>query len=194
MEHTIKEMEAQGVRDYIMDLRDNPGGLVKAGLDVAQMWLDGDETLVNTIDREGNMEPINMLDGHALTHNPLVVLVDEGSASASEILAGALHDNGRAVLIGHKTFGKGKIQSVTQLGDGSALFITVAKYLSPGLHDIDQVGIMPDVQCTSDVLAPQNKLPLSKEARSKSSLEADSCIMVAEHELEIQEKSLGTAS
>ncbi|XP_058207662.1 carboxyl-terminal-processing peptidase 3, chloroplastic isoform X2 [Rhododendron vialii] len=110
MENTVHEMEDQGVESYILDLRNNPGGLVKAGLDVARIWLDGNETLVNTIDRDGNMAPINMASGHALTHDPLVVLVNEGSASASEILAGALHDNGRAILVGHKTFGKGKIQ------------------------------------------------------------------------------------
>ncbi|XP_052173722.1 carboxyl-terminal-processing peptidase 3, chloroplastic isoform X1 [Diospyros lotus] len=163
------------------------GGLVKAGLDVAQIWLDGNETLVNTIDRDGDMVPINMVNGHAITHDPLVVIVNEGSASASEILAGALHDNGRAVLVGHKTFGKGKIQSVTELHDGSALFVTVAKYLSPARHDIDQVGIVPDVQCTTEMLnAPSDKSPALP-------LEADSCIMVAEHELDIQE-SKGAAS
>ncbi|KAK3217764.1 hypothetical protein Dsin_011734 [Dipteronia sinensis] len=194
MENTIYEMENQGVQSYILDLRNNPGGLVKAGLDVAQIWLDGDETLVNTIDREGNMSPINMINGHAVTHDPLVVLVNEGSASASEILAGALHDNGRAILVGHKTFGKGKIQSVTELHDGSALFVTVAKYLSPALHDIDQVGITPDVQCTADMLnSPKELSSLLKEKSSVSSLEADSCIMVAEHVLDIQE-SKGTAS
>ncbi|ONK68578.1 uncharacterized protein A4U43_C05F13530 [Asparagus officinalis] len=172
------------------------GGLVKAGLDVAQIWLDGDETLVNTIDREGNMLPINMVNGHALTHDPLVVLVNEGSASASEILAGALRDNGRAILVGHRTFGKGKIQSVTELHDGSALFITVAKYLSPALHDIDQVGIAPDVQCTPDLLTSSSRSSSSSISKDKgpgSSLEADSCILVAEHELEVQ-KSKGTAS
>ncbi|XP_061963330.1 carboxyl-terminal-processing peptidase 3, chloroplastic isoform X2 [Populus nigra] len=192
MANTILDMETQGVHSYILDLRNNPGGLVKAGLDVAQIWLDGDETLVNTIDRDGNMLPINMVDGHAITHDPLVVLVNEGSASASEILAGALHDNGRAILVGHKTFGKGKIQSVTELHDGSALFVTVAKYLSPALHDIDQVGIMPDVQCTTDMLnSPRDSL--LKNESSTSSLEADSCILVAEHELDIQESG-GTAS
>ncbi|XP_077214664.1 peptidase S41 family protein [Tasmannia lanceolata] len=192
MENAIQEMEDQGVQSYILDLRNNPGGLVKAGLDVAQIWLDGDETLVNTIDRNGNMLPINMVDGHALTHDPLVVLVNEGSASASEILAGALHDNGRAILVGHKTFGKGKMQSVTELHDGSALFITVAKYLSPALHDIDQVGITPDVQCTPEMLTSP-KESFFKEKNMLPSLEADSCIMVAEHELEIRE-SKGTAS
>ena len=84
------------------------------------------------------------------------------------------------------------MQSVTELHDGSALFITVAKYLSPALHDIDQVGIAPDVQCTPDMLASTMGSFL-KEKGSLSSLEADSCIMVAEHELENQE-SKGTAS
>ncbi|MED6215726.1 Carboxyl-terminal-processing peptidase 3, chloroplastic [Stylosanthes scabra] len=196
MKNAIQELENQGVHSYILDLRNNPGGLVKAGLDVAQMWLDGDETLVNTIDRNGNMLPITMADGHAITHDPLVVLVNEGSASASEILAGALHDNGRAILVGHKTFGKGKIQSVTELHDGSALFVTVAKYLSPALHDIDQVGITPDVQCTTEMLNSPKEASAKDNNGSKnsvSSLEADSCIMVAEHELDMKE-SKGTAS
>lgn len=183
MENTVQKMEDQGVRSYILDLRNNPGGLVKAGLDVARIWLNGNDTLVNTIDREGHMDPINIVGGHALTNDPLVVLVNEGSASASEILAGALHDNGRAILVGHKTFGKGKIQSVTELHDGSALFVTVAKYLSPALHDIDQVGITPDIQCTTEMLNSIN-FPL----------EADSCILVAEHELDIQESTQGSAS
>ncbi|KAL0453068.1 UNVERIFIED_CONTAM: Carboxyl-terminal-processing peptidase 3, chloroplastic [Sesamum latifolium] len=191
MENTVHEMESQGVQSYILDLRNNPGGLVKAGLDVAQIWLDGTETLVNTIDRDGNMIPISMIDGHAITHDPLVVLVNEGSASASEILAGALHDNGRAILVGHRTFGKGKIQSVTELHDGSALFVTVAKYLSPALHDIDQVGITPDVQCTTDFLnSPKDSF---KNGNLDSSLESDSCILVAEHQLDVQE-SKGSAS
>ncbi|KAK3132290.1 hypothetical protein QOZ80_6AG0519060 [Eleusine coracana subsp. coracana] len=192
MENAIKRMEDDGVQSYILDLRNNPGGLVKAGLDVAQMWLDGDETLVNTVDRSGDVLPINMTHGHSLTHDPLVILVNEGSASASEILAGALHDNGRAILVGHRTFGKGKIQSVTELDDGSALFITVAKYLSPALHEIDQVGIQPDIQCSPDVLS----LPRAPSLRGNgeaSSLETDSCIMVAEQALEI-EQTKGSAS
>uniref|UniRef100_A0A0E0PX25 C-terminal processing peptidase n=1 Tax=Oryza rufipogon TaxID=4529 RepID=A0A0E0PX25_ORYRU len=180
MESAIKKMEDEGVQSYILDLRNNPGGLVKAGLDVAQMWLDGNETLVNTVDREGNVLPINMARGHSLTHDPLVVLVNEGSASASEILAGALHDNGRAIL------------SVTELDDGSALFITVAKYLSPALHEIDQVGIQPDIQCTPEMLSLP-RAPSLKEDDKATNLEMDSCIMVAEQALEI-EKSKGSAS
>ncbi|XP_010504702.1 PREDICTED: carboxyl-terminal-processing peptidase 3, chloroplastic-like isoform X1 [Camelina sativa] len=194
MENAVHEMENQNVQSYILDLRNNPGGLVKAGLDVAQLWLDGDETLVYTIDREGVTSPINMIDGHAVTHDPLVVLVNEGSASASEILAGALHDNGRATLVGNRTFGKGKIQSVTELNDGSALFVTVAKYLSPSLHEIDQVGIAPDVNCTTDMIdSLTGEIPNKKMNSSVPLLEADSCVVVAEHELETRQSN-GTAS
>ncbi|KAG0581655.1 hypothetical protein KC19_4G269400 [Ceratodon purpureus] len=184
MEKAVSELEESGVDSYILDLRNNPGGLVKAGLDVAQMWLDGNETLVNTIDRNGFTQPINLVNGHALTRDPLVVLVNEGSASASEILAGALHDNGRAVLVGTKTYGKGKIQSVTELRDGSALFVTVAKYLSPALHQIDHVGIAPDVKCS-----PDEVLPISMSGGGASTqvptLDSDSCIITAEHQLDL---------
>ncbi|CAK9234438.1 unnamed protein product [Sphagnum troendelagicum] len=180
MERTVATMENAGVDSYILDLRNNPGGLVKAGLEVAQMWLDGDETLVNTIDRNGFLQPINLIDGHALTHDPLVVLVNEGSASASEILAGALHDNGRAILVGQKTYGKGKIQSVTELRDGSALFVTVAKYLSPALHQIDRVGIAPDVKCI-----PGDNISTPVRPSSGPLLESDACIMLAQHQLDL---------
>lgn len=85
------------------------------------------------------------------------------------------------------------LQSVTELHDGSALFVTVAKYLSPALHDIDQVGIAPDVQCTTEMLNSPKDSMLKEQKSSVSSLEADSCVLVAEHELDIQE-SKGTAS
>ncbi|KAI5076491.1 hypothetical protein GOP47_0008556 [Adiantum capillus-veneris] len=182
MERAISGLENEGAEFYILDLRNNPGGLVKAGLDVAQMWLDGDEVLVNTVDRDGNTLPISLANGHALTHDPLAILVNGGSASASEILAGALHDNGRAVLIGSKTYGKGKIQSVTELRDGSAVFVTVAKYLSPSLHEIDQVGIVPDVQCTPGDGGGPNKSVFSS---ASSVIEQDSCVLAAEHQLGI---------
>ena len=84
-------------------------------------------------------------------------------------------------------------QRVTELHDGSALFVTVAKYLSPALHDIDQVGITPDVMCTTEMLSSQKESLLKEKSPAASSLEADSCIMVAEHELDVQE-SKGTAS
>ncbi|CAM6003435.1 unnamed protein product [Sphagnum balticum] len=180
MERTITTMEDAGVDSYILDLRDNPGGLVKAGLEVAEMWLDGDETLVNTVDRNGSLQPINLINSHALTHDPLVVLVNEGSASASEILAGALHDNGRAILVGQNTYGKGKIQSVTELHDGSALFVTVAKYLSPALHQIDHVGIAPDVKCI-----PGDNIQTEVNPSSDNLLEGDTCIILAQRQFDL---------
>ncbi|KAI5076125.1 hypothetical protein GOP47_0008190 [Adiantum capillus-veneris] len=87
-------------------------------------------------------------DSHPLTNDPLIVLLNGNSASASEIVAGALHDNGRAFLLGQRSFGKGKIQSVSVLEDGSGLFVTIAEYLSPSLHDIDKKGITPDAGCS----------------------------------------------
>jgi carboxyl-terminal processing protease len=103
----------QGADEYILDLRENPGGLVRAGLDIADMWLDGalvPQTIVRTVNRAGQTSPIETNGGRALTEDPLVVLVNGNSASASEILAGALRDNARAQLVGQKTFGKGRIQ------------------------------------------------------------------------------------
>lgn len=199
MEAAIRSLdEKDKVDGFILDLRDNPGGLVKAGLDIAEMWLDGDDVLVNTIDREGTVRAINMTKNHALTKDPLVVLVNENSASASEILAAALHDNGRAVLVGSKTYGKGKIQSVSQLSDGSALFVTVAKYVSPALHPIDKVGIEPDVLCSPEPVKEEPAATI-EEAKAKmldrvmtwnskeklpAFLQHDSCVLVAERQLD----------
>ena len=100
-------------------------------------------TIVSTIDRKGESERLTA-NRQSLTDKPLVVLVDGGSASASEILSGALQDNKRAVLVGSKTFGKGLVQSVHSLGDGSGLAVTIAKYYTPKGTDINHAGIKPD--------------------------------------------------
>jgi carboxyl-terminal processing protease len=138
----INKLNKQGATAYILDLRNNPGGLVQAGVEIARQWLDKG-TIVYTVDRKGAIEAIEATDT-AIVKAPLVVLVNEGTASASEILAGALQDNGRAKLVGAKTFGKGLIQSLFDLPNGSGLAVTVAKYETPNHHDIHKLGITPD--------------------------------------------------
>lgn len=143
MRSAIEDLESQGVAGYVMDLRINPGGLLYSSIDIARMWIN-DGLIVSTVDRQGIAEQ-ESANGTALTNKPLVVLVDGGSASASEILSGALQDNDRAVLVGSRTFGKGLVQSVRGLGDGSGLAVTVAKYLTPSGRDINHQGIDPDI-------------------------------------------------
>ncbi|GET41669.1 C-terminal processing peptidase-2 [Microseira wollei NIES-4236] len=143
MRAAIQDLEKQGVTGYVLDLRSNPGGLLYASVDIARMWIK-DGGIVSTVDRQG-VNSREKANNRQLTDKPLVVLVDGGSASASEILSGALQDNKRAVLVGTKTFGKGLVQSVRGLGDGSGLAVTIAKYFTPSGRDINHAGIAPDV-------------------------------------------------
>ena len=143
MRQAIKELEEKGAQGYVLDLRSNPGGLLMASVEIARQWLD-DGVIVSTKTREG-LQDIKRASGKALTKAPVVVLVNEGSASASEILSGALQDNNRAILVGQKTFGKGLVQSVRGLSDGSGMTVTIAKYLTPNGRDIHKFGIKPDI-------------------------------------------------
>ena len=143
MRDAIKDLEKEGVTGYVLDLRSNPGGLLYSSIDIARMWLE-EGSIVSTVDRGGERER-KAANNSALTDKPLTILVDGGSASASEILSGALQDNKRAVLVGTKTFGKGLVQSVRRLGDGSGLAVTIAKYLTPSGRDIHKEGIAPDI-------------------------------------------------
>jgi carboxyl-terminal processing protease len=152
----ITKFKQQGATGYVLDLRNNPGGLVSAGVEIARQWLN-EGTIVYTVDRRGAVDSIEST-GTALTDAPLAVLVNEGTASASEILAGALQDNGRAKLIGTKTFGKGLIQSLFDLPNGSGLAVTVAKYETPNHHDIHKLGITPDR------VVPTPEIPLESAA------------------------------
>jgi carboxyl-terminal processing protease len=141
--NAIRKLEHQGADAYILDLRNNPGGLLQAGIEIARLWL-AKGTVVYTVNRNGIQESFTA-EGQALTDAPLAVLVNQGTASASEILAGALQDNGRAMLIGDRTFGKGLIQSLFNLSDGAGLAVTIAKYETPNHHDIHRQGIVPDL-------------------------------------------------
>jgi carboxyl-terminal processing protease len=144
MQNAIKNLESKKVAGYILDVRGNPGGLLFSSVDIARMWM-GSGTIVSTVNRQGEQER-EIANGRALTTKPLVILVDKGSASASEILSGALQDNKRAVLVGSQTFGKGLVQSVRPLEDGSGIAVTIAKYLTPSGRDINKHGIDPDVK------------------------------------------------
>jgi carboxyl-terminal processing protease len=126
----------------IIDLRDNPGGLLSNALEISDMLLEGG-AIVSTVSRHGRHTDI--ASGEPATRQPIVLLVDEESASASEILASALKDNGRAVVVGNHTYGKGLVQEINRLPAGAAIHITVSRYLTAAGADINKVGVLPDI-------------------------------------------------
>lgn len=133
-------------KGIIIDLRGNPGGLLPNAIEIGSMFIK-DGPIVNLVDRNGEKQPLKATGNVIVPANePVVVLVDGGSASASEILSGALKDTHRATLIGVKTFGKGLVQTVHALSDGSGVAITTQKYLTAGGHDIHKKGVEPDIK------------------------------------------------
>ncbi|AFY49730.1 C-terminal processing peptidase [Nostoc sp. PCC 7524] len=166
--HAISSLEKKGADAYILDLRNNPGGLLQAGIEIARLWLDSG-TIVYTVNRQGIQGSFEAF-GPALTDDPLIVLVNQGTASASEILAGALQDNGRAKLLGETTFGKGLIQSLFELSDGSGLAVTIAKYETPNHRDINKLGIKPD-QVIAQQPITREQIATEADLQYKSALE-----------------------
>lgn len=144
MRRAIRDLNAKKVDGFVLDLRGNPGGLLQASIEIARMWMDNG-AIVRTVDRRGGSEQTKA-NRTALTKLPLAILVDGNSASASEILTGALKDNKRAVVIGSQTFGKALVQSVHELSDGSGLAVTIAHYYTPLGTDINHKGITPDIK------------------------------------------------
>ena len=136
----IKNKTKEG---YILDLRSNPGGLLTNAVLIANMLLKGG-VIVSTVDRDGYKETARATNEY-ITSKPVVILVDKGSASASEILSGAMKDNQRATLVGTQTFGKGIVQEINRLPEGSGVNITIQRYLTPNGNDIHKKGITPDV-------------------------------------------------
>ena len=145
----LYDLQDQGMKSMILDLRENPGGNVDTVCDIADELLP-EGKIVYVVDKEGHTKNYNS-DAHQSYKGPMVVLVDQYSASASEILTGALKDYDLATIVGKKTYGKGIVQSIYPLGDGSALKITVEDYYSPNGHNIHGVGIEPDVEVELDV-------------------------------------------
>ncbi|NJM85348.1 MAG: peptidase S41, partial [Leptolyngbyaceae cyanobacterium RM2_2_21] len=136
--------EQEGVEAFVLDLRGNPGGLLLSSIEIGRMWLQRG-SIVRTVDRFGNDDEISA-NRTALTALPLAVLVDNRSASSSEILTGALQDNGRATVVGTTTFGKALVQQLHALSDGSGIAVTVAHYYTPNGTDISRKGITPDIE------------------------------------------------
>ena len=166
MADALKKLEGENVQGYVLDLRSNPGGLLMASIAIARQWMD-EGVIVSTKTRDC-IQDTKRANGRALTQRPLVVLVNEGSASASEILSGALQDNHRAVVVGEKTFGKGLVQSVRGLSDCSGMTVTIAKYLTPNGRDIHKHGIDPDVRAKLSAQEAQ-KLRLEDLGTAKDS-------------------------
>ncbi len=142
MRQAVQELNKKKVDGFVLDLRSNPGGLLYASAEIAELFME-EGTIVSTQNRDGEVERLSA-NHHSLTDKPVVILVNEGSASASEILSGALKDNKRAILVGAKTFGKGLVQSVHSLSDGSGMAVTIAHYKTPSGADIHKKGIQPD--------------------------------------------------
>ena len=140
----LAELTDAGAEGFILDLRDNPGGLLDESVDVASLFVE-DGVIVSVEDRNGTVEEYRATDTKA-TDAPLVVLINGNSASASEIVGGALQDYDRAPLVGEKSFGKGSVQQIEQLESGGAIKLTIAKYVTPKGRTIDKIGLTPDVE------------------------------------------------
>jgi len=147
LEAALKKLRGQGMQALILDLRWNPGGLLEQAVDVCEKFLPRGELVVTTEGRNPAQSSVRKAMGHGdeLRNMPMVVLVNLGSASASEIVAGCLQDLKRAIVLGEKTFGKGSVQSILPLNDGSALRLTTAKYYTPSHKVIHEEGITPDI-------------------------------------------------
>jgi len=145
LQAALDKLKAQGMKALILDLRWNPGGLLDQAVEVSQKFLPRGQLIVSTEGRDSVEKYFADGDGDELHGEPMVVLVNLGTASAAEIVTGCLQDLHRAVILGQKTFGKGVVQSIFPLGDGAALKLTTAKYYTPSRQIIEEHGITPDI-------------------------------------------------
>jgi carboxyl-terminal processing protease len=143
MKAAIEALEKQNVKGYVFDLRSNPGGLLQESRDITRMWLSNG-VIINLVDRDGKRQQV-LANNRALTQKPLVVLVDGNTANASEILAAALQENQRALLVGKRTFGFNSIYLMRELQNGTGFRMKTHKWLTPAGRDINRTGLNPDV-------------------------------------------------
>lgn len=162
LNNALDQILPKARKGIIFDLRNNPGGLLSSAIQVASYFIQRGPILYAE-DRNGNRDQFDAISSLYKVRVPVVVLVNEGSASASEIVAGALQDYRRATLVGTKTFGKGLVQSVIQLADGSAMSLTVQKWLTPKMRYIHKEGIKPDIQVEWDQKGTDIQLERAKE-------------------------------
>lgn len=146
LDESLRTLEKQGARALVVDLRNNPGGLLQSAVEVCSRFLPRGAMVVYTQGRDERQRQTFFVRSSVKTVAwPLVILVNEGSASAAEIVGGALQDHKRAVLVGQRTFGKGSVQTILPMDDGSALRLTTSKYYTPGRRVIHDYGIEPDI-------------------------------------------------
>jgi len=165
----LKQFKEQKLQSTILDLRNNPGGLLTAAVEVSEQFLPNGKLVVYTKGRESKKDEWFAKGKDQMEDSPMIILVNEGSASASEIVAGALQDYGRAVIVGTTSFGKGSVQTILPLGDGSGLRLTTAKYYTPKGRSIQSTGITPDI-----VVKPQPPTVVAKAEAKSGEKEADS--------------------
>lgn len=184
LEKELNDLEAQGIDALILDLRDNPGGLLTSAIDVARKFIDRG-SIVTVKSRDG--KTLN-LSSYYRSHPlyPLIVLINKGSASSSEIVAGAIQDNKRGILIGGKTFGKGVIQTVIPMENNAGLILTTAWYFTPSGRSIHNVGIDPDITIDQTVLSSEEIAELydtsssGREAGPQNAATAENILLSAE--------------
>ncbi len=158
------DLKSQGAVRVILDLRGNPGGLLQSSVDVSSLWLAEDQVVLEERRGGETIQTLKASGDSVLQGIPTVVLVDEGSASASEIVAGALADNKAATLMGAKTFGKGSVQDIVPLTTGGVLKVTIARWYTPGGHNIDKEGITPSELVKLDANKIKKDIDTQKDA------------------------------
>ena len=167
----LEKLEDKDVIGYVLDVRNNPGGYLTAAIDVSDAFLDAGEIVSTRGKRPTDIERNFATPGDLANGKPVVVLINHGSASASEIVAGALQDNGRALVMGSQSFGKGSVQQQKPLGDGTAIHITIARYYTPSGRSIQNEGITPDIEVLqSKIEVLERRESLYSEASFKNSL------------------------
>lgn len=146
LKDALETLEKKNVVGYVLDVRNNPGGYLTAAIEVSDAFLDSGEIVSTRGKKETDIERVHAKKGDLANGKPVVVLINHGSASASEIVAGALQDNGRGLVMGSQSFGKGSVQQQKPLGDGTAIHITIARYYTPSGRSIQNEGITPDIE------------------------------------------------